>query len=108
MMRDVAALLVLFACGFLQARAIADLAGRLEAAVMARLVDSYQHRLDKRNGERRKHVVFDVNGADVEAVIPERCTIMEFLDARYVQVNECIPRGDGLAVIFVREGEADD
>ena len=119
-MMDVLALFILPVCVFVQMRAVVVLIGRIEMAVMDWIVIHSGGKvggvIDRGSdaGDQPRlmmRVVFEVQGIEFVRNIPAGVTRLVvpvgapgYLKlSEYVNSFECVPRGDGLAVVFVPE-----
>jgi len=114
---DVLALLMLAACVYLQMRALAILTERLGEMLINWLAKRY----GVANLEApTMRAVFEIQGIEFVRDVPAECQRLVVpvlmpgggFGARYYDnAHECVPRGDGLAVVFVPaedQGESDD
>lgn len=115
-MLDALALLGLAACVFLQMRALATLITAIDAAVISRLVAGYNHRIEAREARRTRLVVFEIQGIEFEREVPAstKFLVVPVWDddvpinvVRFRESNECVPRGNCLATIFVPDTEGE-
>lgn len=116
-MIDVLALLMLPICVYVQMRALAILTERLGEMLVNWLAKRYGV-ADMEAPAMR--VVFEVEGIEFVRDVPAGCQRLVVpvllpggeVEARYYDnAHECVPRGDGLAVVFVPaedQGESDD
>lgn len=116
-MGDVLALLMLAVCIYLQMRALAVLTERLGEMLVNWL--ARRHGVADMEAPAMR-VVFEVEGIEFVRDVPAGCEQLVVpvllpggeVEARYYDnAHECVPRGDGLAVVFVPaedQGESDD
>lgn len=116
-MGDVIALLILPICVYVQMRGVAVLTEQLGQAIVNWL--ARRHGVADMEAPAMR-VVFEVEGIEFVCDVPAGCEQLVVpvlmpgggFGARYYDnAHECVPRGDGLAVVFVPaedQGESDD